>query len=50
MKEYVVHYHLFDQKDELRTMLIKANTKQDAIVIFNLQCAKAYPLVKINEK
>lgn len=50
MKKYTVQYHLFDQKDELRTMTIKANTLQDAIVLFNLQCGETYTLVKVEEK
>lgn len=50
MKEFIAHYYLFDQKDEPRTLTIKANTVQDAVIIFNVQFSKSYTLVHMEEK
>jgi hypothetical protein len=45
MTEYAIHYYIFDQKSEVRTMIIEANTLQDAIVVFNVNYSKGATLV-----
>lgn len=45
MKEYTIYYYLFDQKSEVRTMIIEANTLQDAIIMFNVNYSKGATLV-----
>lgn len=45
MKEYNIHYYLFDQKSEVRTMIIEANTLQDAIIMFHVNYSKGATLV-----
>lgn len=49
MKEYVVTYYIFNQSTELRKVFIKANTLQDAIVIFNVSYNSNATLVKVEE-
>lgn len=49
MKEFLVHYYILDQKEEPRTLVIKAKTLQDATVKFSMQCSKCYTLVYIEE-
>lgn len=50
MKEFAVHYYLFDQKSEIRTMYLKASTMQDAIIMFNVNYSKGATLVDVKEK
>lgn len=49
MKEFLIHYYISDQKNEPRTLVIKAKTLQDATVKFNTQHSKCYTLVYIEE-
>ena len=50
MKEYLVYYHIFDQKDEPRTLTIKANTLKDATIMFNVDHGKSCTLLYVEEK
>jgi len=49
MKKFVVHYHFCHEDNDPRTMILKASTMQDAIVIFNNVYALNCKLLYIEE-
>lgn len=49
MKEFALSYYLYDQEDEIRRLILIANTSQDAVIIFNLSCGNQATLVNVEE-
>lgn len=49
MKKFVAHYHFCHEDNDPRTMILKANTLQDAIAIFNNVYARTCILLYIEK-
>ena len=49
MKKFVMRYHFCNEDNDPRTMILRANTLQDAVVIFNNVYAKTCILLSVEE-